>query len=601
MLYKSRMNTSISSADLSGGPAPRRALGLDGVRGLAILLMCLSGVVPNGLPNAMYHGYYPRFLPDGLGGWGPTDNPWQFRGGWPSFTWVDWVFPMFLFAMGAAIPLALGRRRAKGARWYTLTGWVAWRWAALIGFAVYVRQVQPHFIDKSPTTWTWLMGLLGFGLLFPVFVRLPRGWPVKVWLPIRLAGVASCIALICYLNSRPDRVFRWSDNDIIMLLLAHCSLLAGLLWLLTPGRPALRVVLFLPLMLVPHHQAMSDSWRVVGELFTPLSDPLNQPKQWLDFTGWVGATDADPRGWANLGVLWDYTWLKFMWIVLPGTAAGDLLSRWMAGQLGRSGGSGGSQVTSGGWSAGRLAGVAVLLVVAIGGVLLGAKDYGQYVFGLAWLGGRTPWPALMLGLPPLLLAVWLTRRSRAGTQDDVLLSKLAFWSCVTVALGLMLCVVPQFYLYRDGVWGLAWERGLPLEGGLKKGPPATLSYYWLSVGLSLTLLGLLTVVIDRCRWGRRLLAPLVLNGQNPMLAYVGIRNLLAPLVQLPLLKPLGIAGITNLDAWGRLWLPRQIASWTERAALATQPWVLFIWSMTKTVALAMGVAFATKLRVVWRV
>lgn len=592
MLYKKSMDASTSPTEPGPSIPPRRALGLDGVRGLAILLMCLSGVVPNGLPNAMYHGYYPRFLPDGAGGWLATENPWQFRSDWPSFTWVDWVFPMFLFAMGAAIPLALGRRRERGARWYALAGWVAWRWVALIGFAVYVRQVQPHFIHSSPTTETWLLALLGFALLFPVFMRLPREWPAKWCLPIRLVGVASCVALVCFLNTRPGRVFHWSDNDIIILLLAHCSLLAGFFWLLTPARPALRLLLFLPLMLVPHHQAMSEAWRIFGDLFTPLSPYLNQPRQWLDLTGWAGASESE---WANLGVLWDCTWLKYMWIVLPGTAAGDLIAGWMSGKLRPM-----AAETGGGWSGWRLAGVSALLAGAIAGVLLGAKDYGQFAFGQAWLRLPTPWLALALVLPPLLLAGWLTRRSRAGNQDDVLLSKLTFWTCLIITLGLVLCVVPQIYLYRDGAWTLAWERGLPLEGGIKKGPPATLSYYAVSLGLSFALLGLLTVAIDRCRTGRWLLATLVLNGQNPMLAYMGIRNLLAPLVHLPLLKPLGLAKITTLEQWGLLWLPHKIADWFDHAALASQPWVLFVWSVIKTIALAAVVGLATKLRVVWR-
>jgi predicted acyltransferase len=79
-----------------------RALSLDALRGLAILMMVLSGVVPyRVLPDWMYHAQLPP----------PTH---AFDPTLAGLTWVDLVFPMFLFAMGAAIPMALSRRLEKG-------------------------------------------------------------------------------------------------------------------------------------------------------------------------------------------------------------------------------------------------------------------------------------------------------------------------------------------------------------------------------------------------------------------------------------------------------------------------------------------------------
>ncbi|MEZ6193637.1 MAG: hypothetical protein R3C45_20530 [Phycisphaerales bacterium] len=46
----------------------------------------------------------------------------------------------------------------------------------LSGFAVYVRQITPTFIEYPTSPATWCLGLLGFALLFPVYARLPRGW-----------------------------------------------------------------------------------------------------------------------------------------------------------------------------------------------------------------------------------------------------------------------------------------------------------------------------------------------------------------------------------------------------------------------------------------
>jgi predicted acyltransferase len=79
-----------------------RSLPLDALRGLAILLMVFSGRIPFGvLPEWMYHAQVP-----------PPAH--VFNGAIPGITWVDLVFPFFLFAMGAAIPLALQTRLTQG-------------------------------------------------------------------------------------------------------------------------------------------------------------------------------------------------------------------------------------------------------------------------------------------------------------------------------------------------------------------------------------------------------------------------------------------------------------------------------------------------------
>ncbi|MBV6647244.1 MAG: DUF5009 domain-containing protein, partial [Cyclobacteriaceae bacterium] len=71
-----------------------RIQALDALRGIAILMMILSGVVPyTGLPAWMYHAQLP-----------PPDR--AFDPALPGLTWVDLVFPIFIFTLGAAIPLA---------------------------------------------------------------------------------------------------------------------------------------------------------------------------------------------------------------------------------------------------------------------------------------------------------------------------------------------------------------------------------------------------------------------------------------------------------------------------------------------------------------
>ena len=80
----------------------KRAYSLDALRGYAILTMVLSATVAGGiLPGWMYHAQTPP----------PTH---EFNPAVPGLTWVDLVFPFFLFAMGAAFPFSVGKRLERG-------------------------------------------------------------------------------------------------------------------------------------------------------------------------------------------------------------------------------------------------------------------------------------------------------------------------------------------------------------------------------------------------------------------------------------------------------------------------------------------------------
>lgn len=82
--------------------ADKRAYSLDALRGYAILTMILSATIAFGiLPGWMYHAQVP-----------PPDH--HFDPTVYGITWVDLVFPFFLFAMGAAFPFSIGKKLAGG-------------------------------------------------------------------------------------------------------------------------------------------------------------------------------------------------------------------------------------------------------------------------------------------------------------------------------------------------------------------------------------------------------------------------------------------------------------------------------------------------------
>lgn len=75
-----------------------------------------------------------------------------------------------------------------------------------------------------------------------------------------------------------------------------------------------------------------------------------------------------------------------------------------------------------------------------------------------------------------------------------------------------------------------WTLFEPYEGGIKK-DKATISYYSITSGMSILLIIFFSIFIDifnKQKWFKLLIE----NGQNPMIAYAGINNLIIPIFYL---------------------------------------------------------------------
>ena len=272
-------------------PVPLRALALDALRGLAILAMLLSGQMPfdgNALPSWMYHAQEPP----------PT---FQFQANLPGISWVDLVFPFFLFAMGAAFPLALARRMENKTAPWKLFLFVAGRGFLLGFFALFVQLIRPYTMNHSPTTATWLLALLGFFIFFPILTRLPEAWPRWRKIFIRAAGWAAAI-LFCVLVTYPDGSgFKLTRSDIIIVVLANMAVFGSLVWMFTWENLLLRV-------------------GVIGLVFAIRLSNLPTATE-----GWVhDLWRASPLPW-----IYQLYYLQYLCIVIPGTIAGDLILQWL--------------------------------------------------------------------------------------------------------------------------------------------------------------------------------------------------------------------------------------------------------------------------------
>ena len=128
--------------------------------------MLLASEMPDGansLPSWMYHAQVP-----------PPMH--QFMPNLPGITWVNLVFPFFLFAMGASFPLALNRQLRAGASEWNIAGSILKRGFLLGFFALFVEDIRPGVLSNHPSTVTRLTGLAGFLILFPILARLPNAW-----------------------------------------------------------------------------------------------------------------------------------------------------------------------------------------------------------------------------------------------------------------------------------------------------------------------------------------------------------------------------------------------------------------------------------------
>ena len=275
---------------MSVAAGQNRALALDALRGLAILAMLLSGQLPfdeHALPSWMYHAQEP-----------PPHFEWI--GTLAGISWVDLVFPFFLFAMGAAFPLALSRRMEIKTSVLKLFLFVMERGFLLGFFALFVQAIRPNTMSHHPTTQTFLVALLGFFIFFPILTRLPEVWSRWVKISIRAIGWLAAILFFALMKYPDGAGFSLSRSDIIIIVLTNMAVFGSLVWMLTRENLLLRL-------------------GVLGIVFAVRLSNLPQPTD-----GWV----HDLWQFSPLPWIYKLYYLQYLCIVIPGTIAGDMILQW---------------------------------------------------------------------------------------------------------------------------------------------------------------------------------------------------------------------------------------------------------------------------------
>ena len=243
------------------------------------MILCANIGYFSDLPAWMFHAQTPP----------PT---YAFNPDVPGITWVDLVFPFFLFTMGAAFPLAMRKRLENGASRWSVTGSLFRRWLTLTIFAIVLGNAYMIGASTRPDIVKGIFNVVLWGVMFMSLVRL------KDEKKCRLVNNAGMFLLIVMAVLGVDymglKLSRWS-SDIIIMILANVAFFGGLLWMFTKDSIRLR---WLVLLFIIAIKALSS--------YTP------QVLDWIPSMGSIG---------------WFFSWgyLQYLIIALAGSIVGDKL------------------------------------------------------------------------------------------------------------------------------------------------------------------------------------------------------------------------------------------------------------------------------------
>jgi len=259
----------------------KRIITIDILRGITIfaMILCANIGYQSDLPAWMFHGQTPP----------PT---YEFNPDVPGITWVDLVFPFFLFTMGAAFPLAMRKRLENGASRWEVTGSLFRRWLTLTVFAIVLGNAYQIGASPRPAFVKGIFSLALWGVMFMSLVRL------KDDKKCRLMNNAGMFLLVVMAVLGTDymglKLSRW-NSDIIIMILANIAIFGGLIWMFTKDSIRLR---WLVLLFIIALKALSS--------YTP------------EVLSWVPSM-------ASIGWFFSWGFLQYLVIAIAGSIVGDRL------------------------------------------------------------------------------------------------------------------------------------------------------------------------------------------------------------------------------------------------------------------------------------
>lgn len=412
----------------------QRFLSLDSLRGVAILLMVLSGSIAFGgvLPAWMYHAQVPS----------PTHT---FNPNIAGITWVDLVFPFFLFSMGAALPIALSKKVFQKGIFLSILE-IFKRYTFLIFFAIFTYHARAWVMASQADITQNLLSVACFFLLFVMLAKTPfesqRFSIVRQGLGFLIAIAFLTISRFSY--GKLD-LFK---SDIIIIVLANMALFGAVIWLFTRRKPWLRVAILPLIMGVFLSGKIENSW--TNTLFN----------------------------WSPIPWAYTFYYLKYLFIIIPGTFVGDWLLKIKKDEL---------VLTTNKKT--FFIGVLCILLVVLNTIFLFDRQITTNLIITAYI--------------TIVILFLVKKASLANVYQNF------------IYLGISLLII-----------GLFFE---PYEGGIKK-DPSTYSYYFVCSGMAILVL-FSFMLFEAAGYFKIAFKTLAQVGQNPMIAYTAGNLLLLPLLR----------------------------------------------------------------------
>ena len=259
----------------------KRIITIDILRGITIFAMILCANIGyySDLPAWMFHGQTPP----------PT---YEFNPDVPGITWVDLVFPFFLFTMGAAFPLAMRKRLESGVSKWAVTGSLFRRWLTLTIFAIVLGNAYQIGSSTQSAAVKGIFSIVLWGVMFLSLVRVKDEKKTKL---LNNTGLFMMIVMAVLATDWLGLTLsRWS-SDVIIMILANVAIFGGLIWMFTKDNIRLR---WLVLLFIIALKALSS--------YTP------QVLAWVPSLSSIG---------------WFFSWgyLQYLVIAVAGSIVGDML------------------------------------------------------------------------------------------------------------------------------------------------------------------------------------------------------------------------------------------------------------------------------------
>ena len=205
-------------------------------------------------------------------------------------SWVDMVFPIFIFCMGVAIPLAGNINPNISPREYTTK-----TFGRFLGLWLFSYLYALTIYTDLGSVWAQLSTLLGFISLFLIYLKIPKKLKTNSLL-IRSLGYTGIIATLALGYFFFDSTPTLGGRGIIIFLLAFIYLFGSLIWYFTRKSLKWRLIALLGILII-----------------TAITQYYNLPV--------ISYANPNIRWWFNV------EYIYFLLLLIPATIVGDIITK----------------------------------------------------------------------------------------------------------------------------------------------------------------------------------------------------------------------------------------------------------------------------------